>query len=185
MRDPRRLEGRMAQTQPFELPDFYTPWPARLNPHVERARAHTKAWARDLTMIEGSGIWDERAFDSHDYALLCAYTHPEASAPELDLVPEWYVWVSYFDDHFLELYKRAPDRAGARAHLDRLATFMPADGPVAATPANPVERGLADLWVRTVHTMSADWRRRFGETTRNLLEESLWELGNISQRRIP
>lgn len=29
--------------KPFELPDFYTPWPARLNPALEGARQHTKA----------------------------------------------------------------------------------------------------------------------------------------------
>jgi germacradienol/geosmin synthase len=31
--------------QAFELPDFYVPHPARLNPHTERARAHSAAWA--------------------------------------------------------------------------------------------------------------------------------------------
>jgi germacradienol/geosmin synthase len=31
--------------QPFELPEFYMPYPARLNPNVERAREHSKAWA--------------------------------------------------------------------------------------------------------------------------------------------
>src|SRR5256885_1401126 len=165
MRDPRRLEGRMAQTQPFELPDFYTPWPARLNPHVERARAHTKAWARDLTMIEGSGIWDEAAFDSHDYALLCAYTHPEASARDLDLITDWYVWVFFFDDHFLEVYKRPRDLAGAKAYLDRLPAFMPIDGTGMPVPENAVERGLADLWLRTIPTRSHAWRRRFAGST--------------------
>src|SRR5262249_43203790 len=63
--------------------------------------------------------------------------------------------------------------------------FMPVEGPITAEAANPVERGLADLWPRTVPTMSASWRRRFAERTRNLLEESLWELANISQSRLP
>ena len=26
--------------QPFQLPDFYMPYPARLNPHLEAARVH-------------------------------------------------------------------------------------------------------------------------------------------------
>lgn len=29
--------------QPFKLPDFYMPWPARLNPNLEAARVHSKA----------------------------------------------------------------------------------------------------------------------------------------------
>ena len=175
--------------QPFQLPDFYMPYPARLNPHVGAAREHAKAWACEMEMVDspqnGVAVWDASDLDSHDYALLCAYTHPDAPSPELDLVTDWYVWVFYFDDHFLELYKRPRDLTGAAEHLDRLAAFMPVDGPIVATPVNPVERGLADLWARTTPTMSADWRRRFVESTANLLRESLWELANISRSRLP
>ncbi|MCD9194352.1 terpene synthase family protein [Streptomyces albireticuli] len=172
-------------SQPFELPRFYMPYPARLNPHLESARTHSKAWAREMQMIEGSGIWDEAAYDSHDYALLCAYTHPDASATELSLVTDWYVWVFFFDDHFLDIFKRSGDTPGAKAYLDRLPDFMPIrleDG--FPEPTNQVEAGLADLWARTVPVMSEDWRRRFKESTRHLLEESLWELANITEGRV-
>ncbi len=174
--------------QPFELPEFYMPYPARLNPNLARARAHSKAWAYSMDMIdvpqEGIAIWDEHDFDSHDYALLCSYTHPDASGEALDLVTDWYVWVFYFDDHFLELYKRTNDIAGARAYLERLAAFMPVDGVITETPRNPVERGLADLWRRTVPVHSQDFRERFVESTKNLLDESLWELANINEGRV-
>ncbi|MEU6083652.1 family 2 encapsulin nanocompartment cargo protein terpene cyclase [Streptomyces sp. NPDC047108] len=173
-------------TQPFELPDFYMPYPARLNPHLEEARKHSKTWAREMGMLEGSGIWDEHDLDSHDYALLCAYTHPDCSGPALSLVTDWYVWVFFFDDHFLEIFKRTQDREGGKAYLDRLAAFMPMD--LAAgmpEPTNPVEAGLADLWTRTVPSMSMEWRARFAESTEHLLGESLWELSNINADRIP
>ncbi len=173
-------------SQPFQLPDFYVPHPARLNPHLEQARRHSKAWARDMMMIEGSGIWDERAFDSHDYALLCAYTHPETDSVKLDLVTDWYVWVFFFDDHFLDVFKRTQDLKGAKEYLDRLPAFMPVDPPPSApSPTNPVEAGLADLWQRTIPSMSAAWRARFAESTHALLAESLWELANINGARIP
>jgi germacradienol/geosmin synthase len=177
--------------QPFELPEFYIPWPARLNPNLEAARVHSKAWAYQMGILgsqeeaESSPIWDERTFDAHDYALLCSYTHPDAPGTELDLVTDWYVWVFFFDDHFLEIYKRTQDMAGAKEYLNRLPAFMPVyptDTP--PVPTNPVERGLGDLWSRTAFTKSADWRRRFSDSTKNLLEESLWELSNISQDRI-
>ncbi|KDN17519.1 Geosmin synthase [Amycolatopsis rifamycinica] len=174
--------------QPFVLPEFYLPYPARLNPHLERAREHSKAWARELDMIDvpqhGTVIWTEHDLDSHDYALLCAYTHPDAGADELDLITDWYVWVFYFDDHFLELYKRTGDIDSARGYLDRLELFMPAEGEITATPENPVERGLTDLWNRTVPHRSAGWRRRFAESTKALLDESLWELANINEGRL-
>ncbi|HYO56802.1 family 2 encapsulin nanocompartment cargo protein terpene cyclase [Archangium sp.] len=177
--------------QPFELPEFYVPWPARLNPNLEGARAHSKAWAREMGILDppkdgtSPEIWDEARFDAMDYALLCAYTHPEAPGPELDLVTDWYVWVFYFDDHFLEVYKRSQDQAGAKKYLDRLPAFMPVDLSITSPePTNPVERGLADLWARTVPTKSKEWRLRFFESTKNLLEESTWELSNISERRV-
>ncbi|SEL37987.1 germacradienol/geosmin synthase [Streptacidiphilus jiangxiensis] len=167
------------------LPEFYVVHPARLNPHLERARAHTKEWARSLGMLEGSGVWDEHDLDAHDYALLCSYTHPDAGAEDLDTVTDWYTWVFFFDDHFLELFKRTQDREGAKAYLDRLPAFMPLDPATPMPdPTNPVEAGLQNLWLRTVPHLSPAWRARFATSTRNLLNESLWELSNIHAGRI-
>lgn len=181
----RPRKGDPAVPQPFELPDFYVPHPATLNPHLDHARAHTKQWARGMGMLEGSGVWEERDLDAHDYALLCAYTHPDCSAEELALVTDWYVWVFFFDDHFLELFKRTQDRKGGKAYLDRLPAFMPMDlAEGTPEPTNPVEAGLADLWLRTVPGMSTDWRERFRESTEHLLQESMWELSNINAGRI-
>ncbi|MFC8240257.1 germacradienol/geosmin synthase Cyc2 [Streptomyces chartreusis] len=171
--------------QPFELPHFYMPYPARLNPHVDEARAHSTEWAREMGMLEGSGIWEQADLDAHDYGLLCAYTHPECDGPALSLITDWYVWVFFFDDHFLETFKRTQDRVGGKAHLDRLPLFMPMDPSTPMPePRNPVEAGLADLWTRTVPRMSADWRRRFSVATEHLLNESLWELSNINEGRV-
>jgi germacradienol/geosmin synthase len=178
--------------QPYELPEFYLPHPARLNPHLDMARVHTQEWAREMGMLDapsgepGADIWDEVKFNSMDFALLCAYTHPDAPSHELDLVTDWYVWVFYFDDHFLEVYKRSHDQVGAKEYLAGLPAFMPIDlTDCPPEPTNPVERGLIDLWARTVPMRSMEWRRRFFESTRNLLHESTWELSNISGSRLP
>jgi|GEM_PF-545416 len=182
-----------ARPEPFRLPEFYLPHPARLNPHLEHARAHTREWARRMGMLEGSGVWTAEDLEAHDYALLCAYTHPDCDAGTLALVTDWYVWVFFFDDHFLKLFKYSGDRKGGKEYLDRLRAFMPTEPSAQASapepvpafePGNPVEAGLADLWARTVPRMSAGWRARFAEATRNLLEESLWELSNINAHRI-
>lgn len=174
-----------AMTQPFELPHFYLPHPARLNPHLEEARAHSTRWARGMGMLEGSGVWEQSDLEAHDYGLLCAYTHPDCDGPALSLITDWYVWVFFFDDHFLDMFKRTQDRAAGKAHLDRLPLFMPMDlATPMPEPRNPVEAGLADLWTRTVPAMSVDWRRRFARSTEHLLNESLWELSNINEGRI-
>ena len=175
--------------QPFELPDFYMPYPARLNPNLEAARAHTKTWAYDMGMLgpvkDGEVVWTEAEFDGMDYAGLCAYTHPDASGPRLDVVTDWYTWVFYFDDHFLEAFKRTGDLDGASRYLDQLATFMPAALADMPEPTNPDERGLADLWRRTIPSMTDGWRERFTESTRNLLLDCVWEMNNITGDRVP
>jgi germacradienol/geosmin synthase len=64
-----------SQDHPFELPDFYLPHPARLNPHLGRARAHSHGWAEAMGFFEpqkGHKIWDESDLERHDYGLLCA-----------------------------------------------------------------------------------------------------------------
>ncbi|GGS15187.1 terpene synthase [Actinokineospora fastidiosa] len=181
-------ESEWVVPQPFQLPEFYVPYPARLNPNLDAARAHTREWARAMDMVDapqnGVRIWDEADLEAHDYALLCSYTHPDADEPTLNLVTDWYVWVFYFDDHFLEMFKRTRDIDGGKAHLDRLKAFMPRHGEISAEPTNPVERGLMDLWNRTVPHRSEHWRARFIESTAALLDESLWELANINAGRV-
>ncbi|MGH3611310.1 MAG: terpene synthase family protein [Pseudonocardia sp.] len=172
--------------QAFTLPDFYLPYPARINPHLERAREHSTAWAKQLGMLDspkpgGGVVWDEAALAKHDYALLCAYTHPDCDGPTLDLITDWYVWVFFFDDHFLEQFKYSRDLPGAKAYLDRLEEFMTESAP---EPTNPAEAGLQDLWARTAPSMSHGWRRRFTLSTHNLMVESMWELDNIDRGRI-
>jgi len=168
--------------QPFELPDFYVPYPARLSPYVQHARVESTGWARDLGMLEGSGVWTERDLAAHDYALLCGYTHPDTSPDMLTLITEWYVWVFFFDDHFLAEFKTGGDRTEAHSYLTRLCAFMaPEHG---LEPTNPCEAGLVDLWDRTAPFRSADWIRRFTEATRHLIMASMWELDNIRAARI-
>jgi germacradienol/geosmin synthase len=173
----------------FTLPDFYLPYPARLNPHVDRARAHSTGWAREMGMLDaptpgGGLVWDEPALLRMDYGLMCAYTHPDCDAAVLDLITDWYVWVFFFDDHFLELFKYSRDFAGAKEYLDRLERFMTEPGVEPPEPTNPAEAGLRDVWARTVPDRSAAWRRRFVTATHNLMVESLWELDNIDAGRV-
>ncbi|OZM73295.1 Geosmin synthase [Amycolatopsis antarctica] len=175
--------------QAFTLPDFYMPYPARINLNLERTREHSAAWAREMGMLDaakpgGGVVWDEAALAKMDYPLMCAYTHPDGDGTTLDLITDWYVWVFFFDDHFLEQFKYSRDLTGAKTYLDRLERFMTATGETPPTPENPAEAGLKDLWERTVPAMSEGWRRRFVTSTHNLMVESMWELDNIDRGRI-
>src|SRR5260370_7424036 len=97
---------------------------------------------------------------------------------------DWYVWVFFFDDHFLETFKRSKDVGGAREYLGRLGAFMPVDSPdLLATPepTNPVEAGLANLWARTVPAMSPHWQPRSATTTLAIPLDPPCHLATITQ----
>ena len=147
---------------------------------------HSKAWAREMNILskDNSKTWDEQTFDLHDYALFCAYIHPETSSDELNLMTDWNVWGFYVDDYFLRVYKQANDHAGGKQYLDRIPLFMPVDLSPPPTPINPMERGLIDLWLRTAPTKSEAWRRRIVEDMRNLWDAFLWELDSMSSQRL-
>lgn len=175
--------------QPFVMPDFYMPYPARINPNLERSRKHSTAWARKMGMLDspkpgGGLIWDETDLARMDYGLMCAYTHPDCDGPALDLITDWYTWVFFFDDEFLERFKYSRDLTAAKPYVDRLEMFMTADDENPPEPENAAEAGLKDLWARTVPAMSDGWRRRFALSTHNLMIESMWELDNIDLGRI-
>jgi germacradienol/geosmin synthase len=185
-----RLPGigkiRRDTAEPFVRPEFYMPFAARANPHLDRAREHVKAWAREMQMLDsGLGGWHEAGFDAADFGLLTALTHPDATAAELDLVSDWHVWGFFADDAFVPAFKRTRDLAAAKAFVARLRAFMPSDPATMPVPANPVERGLADLWRRTAPAMPADLRGLFAAHVMAFIGSWLWELASLSQNRVP
>jgi germacradienol/geosmin synthase len=129
-------------------------------------------------------VWDEAALAKMDYALMCAYTHPDCDGDALDLITDWYVRVFFFDDHFLEHFKYSRDLKGAKAYPDHLELFVTVGDAEPPVPTNPAEDGLRDLWRRTVPSMSDGWRKRFITVTHNLMAESMWDLDNIELGRI-
>ncbi len=162
------------------MPDFYLPWPARLNPHLETARAHSLLWVREMDMLEP--VWDEERFTAMDFALFAAWTHPDASPDELCLMSDWYIWGWYVDDYFPQAYTTAEELGSAKEYLFRLRGFMPTDGtPSGHTPENPLERGLADLWSRTAPGKSQPWLRRYVAVIQDMAEEALRELFNLAR----
>ncbi|MFE7593204.1 germacradienol/geosmin synthase [Kitasatospora sp. NPDC057512] len=164
----------------ISMPDFYMPWPARLNPHLETARAHSLLWVRETGMLEP--VWDEERFAAMDFALFAAWTHPDASPDELCLMSDWYVWGWYVDDYFPQAYTEAEQLGAAKQYLFRLLDFMPTDGTATGlTPENPLERGLADLWARTVPGKSEPWLRRYVAVVQDMAEEALRELFNLAR----
>lgn len=157
------------------------PHPARLNPHVDAARTRVRTWAWRMGLLDDPALI--AALDARDHGLLAAHTHPACDLDTLCLVTDWYVWEFFLRDHVRRAYAGPRDAAHPRDRLGRLTSFLTTAGP--PEPSNPVERGLADLWPRTVRGWSREWRERFAAGTRGLLAGAVWELRRADAGRIP
>lgn len=188
---PEQPSATASPGYPFALPPFRLPWPARLNPHLEQARLEAKDWAREVGLLApvtappGPPIWTEPGFDSDDWPLFAALTHPDACARQLTLVAQWDVCLLALDDHFVTAYKLPRDLAGARAFTARVPLFMPLDDEAVPPPDNQVEHALAELWARTAPDMPPTLRRRFPAHVVDFVAANLEELDAIAQQRVP
>ncbi|MFJ8434907.1 hypothetical protein ACIQ9P_26765 [Kitasatospora sp. NPDC094019] len=176
---------------PFLLPPFALPWPARVNPHLEQARRAAKDWARSVALLApvllppGPALWTENSFDSDDWPLFAALTHPDAPADRLTTIARWDVCLLALDDYFVTAYKLPRDPAGARAFVERLPSFMPLRGEPVPPPANQVEHALADLWERTSPAMTTGHRERFARYVTDFVAANLDELDAALHNRVP
>lgn len=130
-------------------------------------------------------IWNEEQLIGYDFALCAAMIHPDASSPQLDISSQWLTWGTYGDDFFPKVFGRTRDLAGAKLQRERLWLFLPVDCSASPPPLNPLEMGLADLWLRTAAPMSLEARRLFRESIQEMTGSWLWELANQIQNRVP
>lgn len=180
---------------PTPLPGFHLPFTVRVNPNLPVAREHLMTWATQVGMlapVPGSSrgvVWTQQELRSFDFALCSAGAAPDASEPELDLLTNWLVWGTYADDYYPAVFGRAQNMAAAKTQNRRLAALMPtgtATGPASPVSlANPVERGLADLWARTTGSMTPAQRQRFRGAVAEMTDSWLWELAGEILHRIP
>ncbi|WP_218021550.1 terpene synthase family protein [Nocardia acidivorans] len=89
------------------------------------------------------------------------------------------------DDYYPAVFFPTRNLIAAKVQGRRLQEFMPIDEPVTATPANPLELGLLDLWTRTTAAMDTDHRHEFRRAVQSFLTACEWEVLNHTLHRIP
>jgi germacradienol/geosmin synthase len=132
-----------------------------------------------------SGLWDEEDLQAFDFPLCAAGLDPDADPAGLNRTAAWLTWGTYGDDYYPAVFGTARDMAAARVQNERLAALMTLEPATAPSPANAIERGLADLWARTTRSMTAGERRVFRDAVLAMLESWLWELAGEIMHRIP
>lgn len=140
-------------------PEFDIPWPARLNPDVERMRRLSLAWARSFEIATGPE--EIRRLDEPRFDRLAGYAHPDARGGGAQLVSDWMFWFFPFDDWFDGPVGEDP--AAVRAVIDPMVRFVHGEPGALSLSAPPLVRAFADLCARSGLGMSATWQNRFAD----------------------
>ncbi|CAM5315619.1 hypothetical protein SABIM44S_00252 [Streptomyces abikoensis] len=147
---------------------FFCPFPLRMSPDAERARAHTRAWCQDMGMAPTEGaaeLWDTYRLDLWSS---CVWWY--CTGDLLDLVTDWGTWGVMLDD-VLEVN----DPALIRGAVDEMNQIFEHNDPGALEDdAGPFTVALSDLWQRTREQgMSLRWQRRTADRFSRFLDSYL------------
>ncbi len=162
------------------LRTLYT-WPG--NPSVDLLNRDGDAWTYSMGLLPVAADPDEWA--AIGLADCTAWCYPFAAEDELFLAYHLYAWMFALDLLFPRTFKAERDLTGARAMVDRLSLFMPLEGTSHAIPDHPIERSLADLWLRMTPTRSTTWKRNMLNAVLEYADGQCWELECMCDGRVP
>jgi germacradienol/geosmin synthase len=165
------------------VPPLHMPYQFRTSPHQDQARKDGVIWAREMGLF-AEGLWDERRYRGFDFPHCAAMIHADGALEQVNLSVGWLTWGTYGDDLFPSL-----DLPRAKLQHERLALFMPLGTGEFAEPVpeplNGLERGLADLWQKTVPAVTASDRAQLRDDVLDMTGSWVWELANKAVNRIP
>ncbi|WP_055533967.1 terpene synthase family protein [Streptomyces graminilatus] len=153
------------------------------NPSVDLLNREGDAWTYNMGLLPFTADPDEWA--AIGLADCTAWCFPFAPEEELFLAYHVFAWMFALDLLFPRTFKARRDLTGARALVDRLSLFMPLNGTSHATPEHPIERSLADIWLRMTPTRSMPWKRNMRNAVMEYADGQCWELECMCSGRIP
>ncbi|MBP1150944.1 MULTISPECIES: terpene synthase family protein [Methylocaldum] len=155
------------------LPEFYCPFPSRLNSHAEAANRHTLAWVRRFNLVTDDREWQR--LEASKFSWLAARAYPDAPYEGLNIVSDWNTWLFIRDDQCDESgFGRSPDKL---AHFhERLTEILTGREPNETDL--PLARALHDLYLRLRQIANDDWMCRFILSVVEYFESSVWEAKN-------
>ncbi|MEU1626337.1 hypothetical protein ABZ746_13630 [Streptomyces sp. NPDC020096] len=124
-----------------------------VNPRVEEAARSAYAWADSFGLIPGS-VPDH--MDRGRFELLSGLYYPTADTETFDLVTQWIVWGTIFDE-VMDDGLAEEDPAVSRSAISQALACME----LGQHAAPSVIQALDELWRRTSAGRSEDWKRSF------------------------
>ncbi|MEU8753147.1 terpene synthase family protein [Streptomyces chartreusis] len=167
-------------TSSYPIPDTW-----QENPSADLLRRDGDAWTYSTELLPISADPDE--WSAIRLPECAAWCYPVAARDELFLLYHVYAWMFALDLLFVRTFKAERDLKGARAMVDRLPLFMPLNGTARAMPdpEHPIERSLADLWLRLTPSRSAAWKHDMRDAQMEYADGQCWELECMYDDRIP
>lgn len=163
-----------------ELVRAFDRFARELNENVDLARAHLDGWVRDFSLVLTANARDR--FELADFGWFASCTYPDANAPGLCLVADWFAWLFLLDDHLDDgTLGRDPSRVAVL--LGQMNTVL--TGASTQPDAPPIVTALADLWSRTMPLSSCAWQKRFITHMAEGAAAAFWESNNRSRSAIP
>lgn len=159
------------------------PFPARFNPHAERARRHSLQWLQETGLLTGEAVTAE--YDALRLERLMAYFYPDATGNDLELAADFNAWFFIFDDQFDGHLGMRPE--AIEPVVDSLVRTMTTDGAPQMSGGHgpPLVRGFRDIWRRATARTPYNWRRRFRTHWQAYMTAHLGEARNRSAQRLP
>mgnify|MGYP002336024624 CR=1 FL=1 len=163
------------------LPELFSPFPSRINPHADVVHEGTVEWLRGFGTFKEEV--DYRKFHATRIGRLAARFHPDASLEALQLVSDWYGWMFIRDDQRDEsdLGERPDLLAATNARfLEIMEGFKPAPEEVSLAHA------LWDLRQRVLaEAPAAAWVAQLIASIGEHFESTVWEATNRSRGVTP
>lgn len=156
----------------FKLPEFYSPFPVRINPHREAVEARIHAWIVSIGLA-GSEAALQRITKS-DFGGLVARTYLHASADDLFVIYVFNLFLFTFDDQFDDT-RLGTDTAATREAMKKFRDFMQRQREGNPTPANIIEKVWQYYWVRVRELTSPAWQARFLDHMERFLLAVQWQ----------
>ncbi|MEU9003191.1 terpene cyclase, partial [Streptomyces sp. NPDC048551] len=163
--------------------DIDCPFPFAINPHVQQAREHLRAWTRANGLLRSRHARER--FERADFGWFAALVYPTADAEGLNLMADWFAWLFLVDDQLDDGdFGRSSERMEEITALVR-GVLLDREPP-GATRLPPIVASLSELWRRTAHDASDSWRGRFMDhLVQCLTTATVWEAENRMRGSVP
>ncbi|MGG7575713.1 terpene synthase family protein [Streptomyces sirii] len=160
--------------------EFALPFPTRISPDADAARARSVAWCRRRGLVTNSV--DEGRVRRWDIAGLMAAWLPDASADRLDLAVDAVLVATFLDDQFDGPLAQQTQRV--RAVCDAFHDVMASSGGV-LDGSGPLVAAFAEVWQRLSQGATAEWIDRTARHWDWYFDAYAEEADNRARRRIP